>query len=232
MTITREQLDRCHKLALDVAPELSERPLYVVDAAELGGLPRLDCFGWAIPRGIDYNVRAALGARWTEPGPVIVLDGDAIADRALPGAFDRCLCNVLLHEVAHIVPPSPTCVEVDPTPMLLEYQRATLESELTAPPVPPGSAGDPHDLRFLRRCLHLWVRAALAGVDVPLHRLANAHAMQTSEVHYLPLILREAIAMRDATFFEIESAPAPPLLVAQWDADVQVYHEVFSKSRT
>lgn len=217
----------CRQLALTCAPELSTAPLYIVDAADLVGLPcdRPDCLGWALDDYLfDHNIGDRLGDRYRGPGPVIALFTDAIRESvSATGDFAQLVANVVVHEVAHIVPRR-EILEPGNTNEVRQLQLARMTTCWNMADPEPGTADDRHDWRFIRRALHLLVRALEAGRDIPLGGLFNtANHFQSREEFYLAAVLSEALAMRGATFAEIEAVPAPTALMELWESDLNLY---------
>jgi hypothetical protein len=80
--------------------------------------------------------------------------------------------------------------------------------------------------------LHLYVRAAAAGYEIPIQRLfATSNLYQTEAVHYLPLVLPEALRLKDLSFTEIEATDPPEAFLLQWRADLDTYQH-FQNVRT
>ncbi len=122
----------------------------------------------------------------------------------------------MVHELAHVVPIK-HFAELKPTPQFLEFQKQELVKGLTAPSPRPGGADDFHGPAFIRRALHLWIRATVANIDMPLDGLLTWYSRAEN---YLPILLGEAINMRDKTFAEIESTEPPAMFLEQWRADL------------
>ena len=220
-------LNKSHKLAIQVAPELIARPLYVCDARDFAGLPTFcGCLGWAHDNPItDWPLADALGDRWQGLGPIIALDFPAIEEAADPGAFERCCLSVLLHEVAHVLPPPPPMADLPKTPRLKKLQLEVMASTTKAHEVQPGSTRDGHGPAFIRRALHLYVRAAALGYSIPLGGLlGSSNPYRQREEFYLPWVLPEALRMMAANFATIEATPPPPALVELVQADVDFYN--------
>ncbi len=211
--LTEPLLERCRNLAAAVAPELRE--LNILDAGAIENLaPRCGCLGWAIQHA-DYNIKAQLGERY-KAAPTIVIDCKSINEQAQPGKFECCTLQVMVHELAHVVPIK-HFAELKPTPQFLEFQKQELVKGLTAPSPRPGGADDFHGPAFIRRALHLWIRAAVVNIDMPLDGLLTWYSRAEN---YLPILLGEAINMRDKTFAEIESTEPPAMFLEQWQADL------------
>ena len=125
-------------------------PLYIFGTNELGDLvSRCSCLGWACGQ-VDGNVRKCLGEKYVGPGNLIVLDGKAIADAALPGSFHACVLNVAVHELAHCLPVCMPAAEVSATPEDLEFDGGLLAHQLTKA-IRSIGLDSAHDWRFIRR---------------------------------------------------------------------------------
>lgn len=209
-------LSNLTELALKLAPELGSSPLYIVGTDEIGPLPPNNCLGFA-SQYWNEQFAAKLGDKWRGSGPLIALDFAAIEQEA--GANVE---NVLLHEVAHLVPfTSLGDFSTSITPKLIARQSERLAQGLAARPI-PGAPDDYHDWKFIRRSLHLYFRASALGVRIPLLNLFRRW-WQVWEIHYLLELLPETIAMREATFAEIEATPPPPEFLALWQDNLEHY---------
>jgi hypothetical protein len=224
MMIDDATIDRLHSLVTEIAPELD--PLYILRAEEIVGELRTmnaDCLGWAVGGSSSCVFMDTLGARWRGPGNVIVLDADVIAKEARPGQFARCVQNVVIHEAAHLVPKLPDVVPLDYKPSA-EFQRlvfSRLKDSMGEREPEPGGERDWHGWQFCRRAIHLWVRAAQRGYDIPIFRLFGARLGMSDAVYYLPLVLSEALRLIDATFAEIEATTPPVGLMELWQENLQ-----------
>lgn len=225
----------CRELATDVAPELSSHPLYIVDASIFSHLPPLHgggcVFGWAI-RGngyCDFNIRAAIGESWQGNGNVIALCGDAIQEAAVNAdAFRGCVLNVLLHELAHLLParyiPLDDCASLFDCDEIRQYQLAKRAEAEALPELPIDSKDNPHNSAFVRRCVHLWSRSSLAGWSIPSCNLFGGDLFFTSQTpHYLTALFPELVAMRSANFTTIEDNEPTAEFVEMWQGDLANY---------
>lgn len=227
--ISPDLLTRCHDMALALARELRQRPLYVIDVSDLGDLaPRSSsCLGWADISPVENAAIAArLGDRWQGAGPTIALDGAAIREQVRPEQFDRFVLGVALHETAHILPSPTTFVSRAPSFVAATMDAYRFHKSLTAPDLDPTVDAN-HDSRFVRRAMHLYVRALLQGFDVPSDFLMAQH---TRPDHYLSIALKEAVEMRDATFAEIEATDPPRDFLRQWESDIEFYNRIRNRS--
>ena len=176
----------------------------------------------------DHVLAEALGDSY-EGGPIICLDLGAIA-RVAPGQqFEPKVRQVFLHELGHCLPAAlEPIVDLPHTPAILNYQRHQWAKEWATSPE-PGCARDPHGAQFCRVVLHLYYRALVAGLVVPLAGLlATGNPMQSVESHYLATLLGELIAMRGQTFAEIVAAEPPAEFTRLCEADAELYRRYFS----
>lgn len=216
-------LTRCHDMAIALAPELGRRPLYVVTADDLGDIPRSpSCQGWAT--GDNRAIAKRLGDRWRGAGPTICLDPVSIAEHCQPDSFDLYVAGVVVHEAAHILPAPAESRYRLPAALTADMQELALRSHLSS--VPENPTTDPHhDGRFVRRAMHLYIRALLLGFAVP-HDIHISPCVCLE--YYLPILLREVVDMRSKTFAEIEATDPPIAFLAQWKADTALYNRVSS----
>jgi hypothetical protein len=225
----------CHRLALAVAPELGDRPLYLMTQEEFAGQPSpTACLGWAEAQPvIDYNLVDILGGRWQGPGRVVCLDLPAIAQAAAaPDQVARCTLNVLLHEVGHLVPRTelPTReAELVPTPAFKQLQLECRKLAIAIPEPEAGAADDPHDWRFIRRCCHLFYRACALGWDIPAMYLFGPRQWQSPTEFYLTLLLPECVRMSGATFQEIETEQPPAEFMQLWRQNLSHYPKFLAR---
>jgi len=130
---------------------------------------------------------------------------------------------VLIHEVGHVLPPvKPLAREPVRDEMLDRIQFAMLKSFNGPDPSPVEDTC--HDWRFRRRALHLYVRAAEAGYEIPIQNLfGGSNPYATEAVHYLPYVLSEALRMRDLPFAEIEATDTSEGFLLLWQADLDLH---------
>jgi hypothetical protein len=228
--LTAEQLAALHELKAVVCPELADS--YIVDAAELPmSVNSQGCLGWAIGSCASFALADVLADKWVGPRPTIVLDVEQIAGQAAcPQAVDGCLKNVCLHEWGHLLPAKPRLAAVfDQRPSVegqqLELQR--MADGLKLPSPAPGSPDDCHGPEFCRLCIHAYVRARLAGFDVPLRGLFGPWWL--CESYYLELLLPEAVYLRDSKFSQIVATPAPAEFSKAWQTDLEHHRQLQRK---
>ena len=222
----QEILDECRALALSIAPELGDGPLYLIGDEAGGAATNNGCgvLGWAQPR-TSPATRELLGDRWNGDGPLISLDLRAIGATSQPGQFKRCAQAVLVHEVAHVVP---RVDRADDLPDLrIDWDRKILRHQLSE--ASPGFGDDPmHDDGFVRRAVHCWARASLCGFAVPVESLLPWPAVVQ---HYLGPLIKECVDMRDATFAEIAKEPLPAGVALQFASDKKFARDITDRSR-
>lgn len=165
--------------------------------------------------GRDFGVRQRLRAagEWEGPRPVIAICGEFCADDEVA---------ILSHELAHNLPFVPLDVEdIEPTPEQFDRQERMVAVYLTEqepvnellPPWLPH-----HGLSFVRYCLHLHHRAALAGFDLYFPSLSAA-----GWKYGLPPLIEFAQDLGDEpqrminnSFAEINAAPVPLRYKQRW----------------
>jgi hypothetical protein len=219
--IDADLLAECREFARIVAPELTA--LNVVDVEILAGLPvRGCCLGFSGSPALKDNVVAERIPDY-EGGAIICLDFGGIEAAANPGCFRQCVNAVMGHETGHVVPKQEPFDILPATPLIRAYEIERLRTDLQGPML-DGPADVSHGAAFLRRCIHIYVRACAAGYDIPLSSmLGYASEWHSPPQYYLPYCLKEAMAMRHATFAEIEATDPPPGLVERWAADLELY---------
>jgi hypothetical protein len=135
---------------------------------------------------------------------------------------------VLLHEAAHLLPyrapqPAPDVPESVELAALAEWcsdpDRFGYELPRIHPAWHPG-----HGREFIRVALHLWWRAALAGVFTDFTRLCGGAVYSLSPAFaYWRALGNEPVLMKDATFAEILATPEPEAFREWWRADLAVW---------
>lgn len=231
--IAESTLTECRELAIEIAPELSQRPLYIVDARRFDGLPTLSgCLGWAQPGHFpDFEQRERIPG-WDGPGPIIALDGDAIQDEYGPRYREGAL-QVMTHELAHVLPVSAVNMAtvadgIHDTPQMRFAIRQHIEDKLSTPSPEPGSVGDHHGMAFVRRCCHLWARAKFAGVSVPINGIFGPDCAVRATAHAVTELVTEFDQMRSMTFAQIEATTPPTDFQAFWTESLDFYNKYFS----
>jgi hypothetical protein len=88
-----------------------------------------------------------------------------------------------------------------------------------------------HDGKWIRRVLHLWWRAALAGYFTPLESLHAAGSdYQLSRIDaYWEALGAEPVKMQHNTFAEIESEPYPAAFKEIWKLDILDWARIHRK---
>lgn len=227
-------LSHCENVAHTVAPELRDRPLYIVDGSTLTDLAighhHHDCMGWA-HSGIvtNYALRERIGVAWQGPGPIISLLPDAIQSEWGADFRDGVL-NTLLHELAHVLPPSPDIPQDDfadvfDVPTIREWQRKKWTEAQARPDPTPGAADDPHGSQFIRIVTHLWARSTLAGWNISSCNLYGGDCWYLSQPpHFVAALLKEICEMRNAPFAEIIATDPPADFLALWRGGLDLFY--------
>ena len=229
-------LDECRTLAFRIAPELAQSPLYVVDASIFNGLPLTNgrcLLGWALQGSSHciYSMREAIGDQWQGNGNVIALCNDAIRKDAInEDAFRERVLNVMLHEIAHLLPsqyvPLADRSEIFDCELVRQHQHRLMAEAQALPEPPIESKDNCHNSAFVRRCVHLWSRSRLAGWSIPSPNLFGGDLWFLSQpAHYLESLFSELVGMRTANFTTIEDNDPPKEFLHQWQ-----YNLAFHKS--
>ncbi len=227
-------LDECREMAFEVAPELQPNPLYIVDGeTTFDDLPEArGCLGWAFTMtGIEHiPFRERIDA-WKGAGPIIALCEGAIRD-AYGDDFDAGLREMTCHEIGHIVPEKPfveieSLKDIDP-----EFVRSHQLTKLAVAATKTQYA-QMHDHRFIRRVLHIWYRAILFGWSIPIYRLFGGDTETYCQPpHFLVALMPELVAMKSATFAEIEAAKPPLAFSELWEHSHGLHGTVTAKKET
>jgi hypothetical protein len=220
--------DDCKQMAVRIASELTRRPLYIRDARDFDGLPSNGpCLGWAHDSATTvWPLAHAVGGDWQGPGPIIAIDLAAIANNALPNAFEQHVRSVVIHEIAHVLPPPTPLADFPHSHGLAARQLELLEAAAQKPEPEPNA--DPfHNLSFIRRCCHLYYRAVVLGYGVMPHAMFVSEPWLSRLEIYFAHAIGECARMREATFHEIESLPIPAALSDQWHRDLRFYEQNF-----
>lgn len=208
--------DDCRAIAAVIAPEIQEKPLYLLPRRFDGLIANAQCLGFSFALQ-DHRVRDHLigAGQWEGPGRMVLVDSDAIAaDAEETGRdFEHQFRQTFVHELAHALAVAVEQGDSEPTPQeRIAQQERTEEAASRAIDFDAGQpwwAGG-HGLKFTRRCLHLRHRALAAGWYLPLPGLCAGIGYGLSHpCHYDDAIADEPIRLRDATFSEIDST-APP----------------------
>lgn len=210
------------ELALQVAPELSGSPLYIVEPPNgYSALPQVKAFTL---KAIDYKIRRALIERggWSGPGAMIVLNTGQLTD-------DESLTGALLHELGHNVPATAPPADHEPTAdeaakqveLIAFWAALPADTSDGAPPWQPH-----HGLGFIRNCLHLMHRAALLGIELPFPAVqfaGNCYGL-SGAWRYAHALGDEPARMIGATFAAITETQLPTEFAELWAADVAAWH--------
>lgn len=218
--------DRCRELIDATAPGLAARGYRLLSDCDVPVELRDGCaYGWCL-RGeyIPHPLRDALPG-WQAGQAVVVLRLSDIAADAID--LERAAMMVTLHETAHALPLAPAVDLAATLPDSPSMRAAMIEKHHSgggdAEEVALG-ARDPHGPQFIRRCCHLYVRAAEAGFDLPWHDLLGPRTWQGRLHDYLPYCLSEALRMRGESFTTIDNEPMPAGLSERYAADVEFFN--------
>lgn len=228
-------LSEAKALMITLAPELANRPLYVIDDQLLAGTPYAasDCLGWCINRVVMHRpIIDRLGDAYQGPGVVIAFDEAKMREFCKPEQFHALLMQTAVHEAAHCFPIPSMVVEPGDTAAVREFQMARMAESLASPDPPAGDEYDPHDWRFIRRTCHLWFRSKLLGLSIPTTGIVKGHIFTSLFEYYLCELLAECVSMKDATIAAIEALPPPPEFMRIWQGDVDYINAKRKEGKT
>lgn len=190
-------------LAYQLAPEIQARPLYLVEASELGIEPKLTGVHAVVGSGLDLACREAIGDGWRGRGWCIVMAGFENAE------------GTLIHELAHIVDgtmPWRELVHLAPD-HVAAIRQSDLQSHF-AKYDPPGRDIH-HGIEFHRALIHLCDRARRLGWPIGWRELG---AESRCPVHLLATALRpELNRARCRCFGEVAAWPMPRRFRKLWN---------------
>jgi len=226
-SVTDTTLAECKRMALAVAPELAERPLYLLTSCNCCQIPAAVLAYTPDPATLDLCSRQTLQLfdEWQGPGTTIVFVQDAF-EHYRPEHRHAAMMLVCLHELAHNLP----ALEVEAMPVdhePTEYEATEYANKFTAWNAEPtfrkgmpGWVGD-HGDYFIRTALHLHHRANKLGWQLPLNDLLCCGGMYSLSHpnHYRATLAEEFDRMADATFAEIAAEPFPESFNDQLLAD-------------
>ncbi len=229
---------RAEALCRAVAPELADRPLYVLLRSELPAELRGDddTLGCTMTH-LDAIVRPELErlGRWRGRGPAMIIDAEGVATtlarrprESRRRSFLRAFLAVALHELAHIldIGIGDANPDMDPPAGLVALGRRILAAEASGelPPTNGDSAAIPwrwHEWRFIRIAIHLAHRATLAGIDLSPRDIFDAgeHGLSATW-EYAAALGDEPLRMASLDFAAIRSVRVPPAFAAVWRRDM------------
>jgi hypothetical protein len=194
---------RLQAVALAIAPELLQSPLYVLALPD--DYPNLENIG-GIHTTFDYVLQQHLADRglWRGAGNIIGIN--AVDDETALGC--------LIHETAHAVPFSfPLIDVVQPSAEQVACHRRLIQlanelddtDRLTAPWVG-------HGADWIRRVIHLRHRVEmLTGNETPYPaiQVAGWHYRLPNPLDFHRALGNEPARLMDCSFAEIEATPAP-----------------------
>lgn len=221
------ELEQLRDFALEIAPELSDRPFYVCDM-EAAGLPTSGTGGFAL----KYLPENALGiSDWAGPGAVLAIAYGDTASRANPEDVERVLKAVVVHELGHLLPnPQPATLAINAaiSKESASEINAQMRHELETPAELAAHCVRAHGPLFVRRCVHLWARSLAAGHWV-LGREVLGYRWLSSLESYAPPFWSDTARMRDARFHEIDLLPLPQHTLDLHAADVKCHDRYFAR---
>jgi len=202
-------LTTAHNLALQVAPELADWPLYLVPC-EPAWLPH-DCLGahlsWIDPL---WMTRLQERGQWRGNGRLIALAAEALE---LPRQY---LCGVVTHELAHALPAiEPSRLFAPTAENLALCQQWAAEDARQGVDDFPGGSAEMHGAGWVRRLVHLRYRALQAGVTIPW----SAFNVRHGQCHISIMARRlgdEPARLASASFQEIETIEPPVEFTTLW----------------
>jgi len=204
-----DALTTAHNLALQIAPELADWPLYLVPT-EPAWLPH-DCLGahlsWIDPL---WMTRLQERGQWRGNGRLIALAAEALE---LPRQY---LCGVVTHELAHALPAiEPSRLFAPTAENLALCQQWAAETAAQTVDDCPGGSADMHGAGFVRRLIHLRYRALQAGITIPWDAFNVRHG--PGHVSIMARLLGDEPArLARLLFSDIETTPPPPGFPALW----------------
>jgi hypothetical protein len=226
-SVTNTTLAECKQMALAVAPELAERPLYLLTSCNCCQIPPAVMAYTPDPATLDLCSRETLRVfdEWQGPGTTIVFVESAF-EHYHPQHRQAAMMLVCLHELAHNLPLlEAAALPVDHEPTQYEAdeygaRQAAWNNEPLFRRGLPGWAGD-HGDYFIRTALHLHHRANKLGWQLPLNDLLCAGSMYSLSpaTTYRATLADEFDRMADATFAEIAAEPYPAAFNDQLLAD-------------
>ncbi|MEQ8850143.1 hypothetical protein [Botrimarina sp.] len=212
-------LETLRQFALQIAPELSAQPLYVVQQPAI--YPQTTyASAYALKFGCPIIRQVVKEAGdWIGNGPAIVIIEEP--------ADSRDLLATIVHETAHLVPSKKLSEDREPTAAEMVGAFRMAERWAETPEIHQGPSGEPwggaHGIDFIRRALHLHDRALRHGHDVPFDSLGVAgHYYGLSWAgKYARALGDEPERMRSLTFAEIEATDPPQAFARLFDEDVE-----------
>ncbi len=206
-------LSKFHDLAIRLDPELSGN-LELLRHREEWPLPA-GALAYAI-RGRHLGIRDELRrlGRWA---------GHWVA--AIVFVVEPTI-EMLLHELAHILPVKPPIVDDcdEPTAEQRGYQNGQLLA--WAAHARQGEPWAGHDLKFIRRALHLAHRAESLGLSIKRQKMliAGEDYGLSNVSDYADALASEPQRMSNRTFTQIEDEPLLPPFVRLFVKDASRWH--------
>lgn len=229
MTTNAEMLQRCRAFAEELIPELRGAVFYVLDSDDLHNDPRFThdaLAGWAVQApNVSELLPNYLGDNWQGPGPAVFLNLRWLRLHAYPGYFEQAVLTVFTHELGHVE--FPLWMPRDHSPRVAQalgqLQLAALTHSVSLANVPTPAADTAHDWKWIRRTIHLYVRAAANGHVFGIDRLLHSGDCQFDARKYVPILLTEALRMKDEPMAAVNDLPADAWLVDTYNFDVETF---------
>jgi hypothetical protein len=189
-----------HALALQLAPELVAADLRIIEHQPHWPKPAVAVayaiYGKHLPIRQYLASRGEWSGRW---GSFIV-------------SCEPLTIATLLHELAHVLPAREPLIDDgdEPTPEQVGFQSGQLKAWSVGYSDAPPWRG--HDLKFIRRAIHLHYRASQCGVNVSLNDFPVAgpcYGLSMPEEYRVELAT-EPQRMTKKSFAEIDAEPMPP----------------------
>lgn len=212
-------LREAHDLALEIAPELRQSPLYILPAGDYPLPQEIDAYA---PAGIDayWQGRLRSSGEWQGNGHLVVI-GNQVLDMEREEVL-----GIVLHECCHLLPHREPmdCPVATREAIRAAFDHAVKLSTVDNPAPVVKPWGIWHRDDFIRRTLHLSYRSEhLAGewVPLPCFRAAGRPFRLSLLSRYRRALGDEPEQLRDKTFSEIEQTPPPEAFVELWLADTK-----------
>jgi hypothetical protein len=202
-------LEALTSLAFAIAPELRGE-LYLVHRPSM---PVSQCAAaFAMPR-VPQSVRDEL-----------IAAGEWQGQGALIGFVDDPSPGILIHELAHVLPRMEQRPDIELSAPARKLQTLNLSTEI-ATDGPPWLHGGDHGAAFIRRVLHLWHRAAQAGVSIALDDccIAGVTYGLRHPIAYGIALGDEPERCQAMTFAEIEATDPPKRFTDLWSEETSAH---------
>lgn len=231
--IDDELLNECKNMALRIAPELRQQPLYFVRR-----LPEWPVWQGAIAwaakfRDVVVEDYLRKSNQWRGNGNVVVFDIEGIERAHVDDGLSGGMLGLVVHEVGHLLPLRKFTDMEAPAPHIVE-RAAELHHQLASEPLPSGLPPwcGGHDYQFVRRVIHLSCRAWELGYEFLAAYLAAGEQYGMSPIaHYAYQLRDEPYQMLGASFAEIEASPLPDAFMQIWRKDREAWEKEQEKTQ-